>query len=352
MHLVYTSIALNYLPQARVLAKSLMQFHPNWHFVLLLSDKLPKDFNVKNEVFDEIVQIEDLGIPNFNKWAFKHSIVELCTAVKGPAAELFLKRKDVERVIYLDPDIKVFSPLTFLDLKFKKYDIILTPHLLDPEKIHSQPTNEIDTLKHGVFNLGFLAVKKSKQGKDFLQWWSSRLQHFCFDESDRGLFVDQKWCNLAPVFFDKLLILKNYGANVASWNLGEREITFRKGRYYANKDPLVFYHFTGFVSGKGKKSTKIFFSNRIIKTLWNDYSNDLFCAGASQNNYDWHYGYYNSGKKISPRARIGYRNSEVMQKIIKNPFSHQFLDNVFVLRLKASSILRFLKKSLSYLNIK
>ena len=81
MMLVYTSITKSYLPKARVLAISIKKFHPDWYFVLLLSDSLPEDFNLDSEPFDEILLANELNIPNFKSWAFCHSIVELCTAV-------------------------------------------------------------------------------------------------------------------------------------------------------------------------------------------------------------------------------------------------------------------------------
>jgi len=105
--LVYTSITKSYLPKARVLAKSVKKFHPDWTFVLLYSDDLPAGFNLVEEPFDEVLTIEDLGIPDWKQWAFGHTVVELCTAVKGTAAEVLAQRPGVDKVMYLDPDIKV-----------------------------------------------------------------------------------------------------------------------------------------------------------------------------------------------------------------------------------------------------
>lgn len=102
MH-VYTSITKSYLPKARVLAKSVKKFHPDWSFVLLYSDDLPENFDLSKEPFDEIITIDKLGIPNWERWAFGHTIVELCTAVKGTAAELLAQRSDVKKSYVLRP---------------------------------------------------------------------------------------------------------------------------------------------------------------------------------------------------------------------------------------------------------
>jgi len=167
--LVYTSVTKCYIPKARVLAKSVKKFHPDWEFQLLLSDNLPDDFDLNKEPFDGVVTIDQLGIPNWKSWAFGHTVVELCTAVKGVAGTLFAARPDVDKVMYLDPDIKVFNTLTHLDSLLDEHEILLTPHLLDAESnLDAIRDNEISALKHGTYNLGFYAARASGQGSEFI----------------------------------------------------------------------------------------------------------------------------------------------------------------------------------------
>lgn len=69
-----------------------------------------------------------------------------------------------------------------------------------------------------------------------------------YQDTQHGFFVDQLWCNLAPLFFEKVYILKDYGYNMAPWNLHERRIKEINGEEYilSNGEPLVFYHFSSF----------------------------------------------------------------------------------------------------------
>ena len=60
----------------------------------------------------------------------------------------------------------------------------------------------------------------------------------------RGLFVDQLWANLIPAYFDKVLIEKYPGYNMAHWNLHERYLTKTRDEYFVNDVPLVFFHFS------------------------------------------------------------------------------------------------------------
>ena len=246
--LVYTSVTKSYLPKARVLAKSVKRFHPDWLFVLLYSDSLPVGFDLAREPFDEVLTVEQLGFPNWKAWAFGHEVVELCTAVKGPAAEVLAQRPGIGKIMYLDPDIKVFSSLSSLEALLDQHEILLTPHLLDrEEEIDAVRDNEISALKHGVYNLGFFAARTSGQGLQFIRWWAARLRLFCRDDIPGGLFTDQRWCDLAPAFFSQLGIVRDPGCNVATWNIAHRPLSRDDTGHFLVRDvPLRFYHFTSY----------------------------------------------------------------------------------------------------------
>jgi hypothetical protein len=62
--------------------------------------------------------------------------------------------------------------------------IVLTPHQIKPEKeLSAIIDNEICSLKHGIFNLGFIGVSSSKTGKAFAKWWAERIYYFCRDDN-------------------------------------------------------------------------------------------------------------------------------------------------------------------------
>jgi tetrahydrodipicolinate N-succinyltransferase len=82
----YSSFTFSYLNRARVLYRTLRRFHPDWELVALITDEPPEGFcfDPATEPFDRVVYAQDLGIPHFTAWMFKHDVVEACTAVKGP----------------------------------------------------------------------------------------------------------------------------------------------------------------------------------------------------------------------------------------------------------------------------
>ena len=91
------------------------------------------------------------------------------------------------------------------------------------------PAIPIDTrnlaIKHGIFNLGFIGVRNTEEGRRFADWWAQRTQYLCRAEVANGLFTDQKWLNFAPVFFEGVAILKSPRHNVATWNLTTRRMS-------------------------------------------------------------------------------------------------------------------------------
>lgn len=321
---VFTSIALNYLAKARVLASTLKISHPNWKFHLYIADSNRSDFSLRtSEPFDSINWVEDLDIKNIRQWIFKHTIVELCTAVKGHIAHLLL-RSGAEKVIYLDPDIAVFNPLHDIERLLDRYPILLTPHLLEFENsIPAIMDNEVCSLKHGVFNLGFFAVNNQEEGMRFANWFEDRLLEFCHDEIQNGLFTDQKWCDLAPAFFPNLHILRDPGCNVASWNLSKRSLAFSPdGTILVNGSPLRFYHFTGYDSGAGSVMTRRYGNNsRILDEIWQWYRRQLEKHGQKDvGKREWHFGSFQNGQPIPKAARLLYRRREDLQTMFPDPF--------------------------------
>lgn len=250
----YTSININYLPKARVLASSIKEHCRNCKFSLILVDDIPEEINLENEPFDEIVSVDQLGIEveNLKLWIFQHTVVELCTAVKGPALVKFLMEGS-DKVVYLDPDIAVFDDLDCLNQLLDEHDVIITPHQTIPERNKQDIiNNEICSLKHGIYNFGFYAVKNSENGLRYAEWWRDRLIDFCYDDIPNGIFTDQRWGDLAPAMFDGIFIWKDPGCNVSTWNLTNRHITKQDDTYYVNHSKLKFYHFSGFDSGDQK----------------------------------------------------------------------------------------------------
>ena len=239
-----TIVSPNYLAYARVLGDSIAQHAPQAQFRVLVVNR--PDPQVRAAVAEAGVQATfatELGIPDFERLAYKYDLVELNTALK-PSFLKSLFAQGFDRVVYLDPDICLYQPPSPVDDALEQAEIVLIPHALAPVMDGLRPS-DIDFLRTGTFNLGFVALRKGSDSSALLDWWESRCLAQGFNDPGYGTFVDQKWMDLAPCYFKSVHILKHPGCNVAYWNLHERTVQAGPKGYEVSGSPLVFFHFSG-----------------------------------------------------------------------------------------------------------
>ncbi|KQY45722.1 hypothetical protein ASD32_10960 [Rhizobium sp. Root483D2] len=286
-------------------------------------DRPPKGFleTEWEKDFDVILDPEIL-FPDWKAFVFKHDIVEACTAVKGRALQHILD-SGAEKVIYLDPDIAVFHPLDHIAEKLDTASVILTPHQVDPNSSAVDfMDNEQISLKYGIYNLGFIAVKNDAIGNAVAAWWNDCLYRACYDSIEDGIFTDQKYCDLIPCLFDNVYIERHPGYNVASWNISQRNVKIgQDGKIAVNDDLLRFYHFTK-INSDGEGMTRRFAAgNYAVFEIWNWYKRRLRTLEVPgiPNRY-WHYGQLEDGTPIPKSIRLFFRNNLSLMNY-ENPFS-------------------------------
>lgn len=301
------------------LAESVKRHCPSARFVLCLVERDVPQAATAFADFDDVVLAKDAGWDDFDSFMFRHSIVEASTAVKPRFLQYLLERfKDDTKFVYLDPDVLVYSNLSELEAMLDHETIVVCPHLLRPGNIDM----EISSLAHGSYNLGFLAVSRSKNAQDFVAWWAERLFYFCYDDQSRGIFTDQKWIDLAPCFYD-VKVLKHHGYDFATWSLLGSDLHEGNGDYVINGDPLRFIHFSGLDSGTIDKAIGWWLTDQNRDTfvaLYAQYKQLLTRHGQAElGKTPWSYATYIDGRKISKDARIAYRNRELWPRI-PSPF--------------------------------
>lgn len=321
---IYTSAACNYIPKVRMLFASLRQHHPEAVLHLLLADGMTDLLDLSKEPFDEVTMLADLNVPHWKGWAFCHTIVELATAMKPLFLQSLLERDDCAKVLYLDPDMVVYSRLDDILASLDEANITLTPHQVSPEQtISAIVDNEICSLRHGVYNLGFIGVANTDEARRFAAWWAHRVFYFCRAEIPNGLFTDQRWIDLVPAFFTGVAIQRSSRHNVATWNITTREmVRDDQGQYLVDGEPLGFYHFTGFDSGDHKiMAIKNAAGNAALHRLvqWYEDSTRLL-AQDPLSQVPWAFGAYSNGVAIPRTHRFLYRQRTDLQRAFPDPF--------------------------------
>lgn len=302
----FTVCNISYFPRAIVLAKSLYKTE-GIKLIIYIADG--KAAGLPLMEYYEIRWLSEEGIPCFKHLAFMYDVTEFCTCVK-PYLTIKLLR-DFQYVIYLDPDICIYSGLSDLYALLEKYPILLTPHYTipidDPQKEY-----DIGLMRFGSFNLGFYAVNNSKESINFLDWWSVRCLKLGFAESQFGLSVDQKWVSIAPCFFENIKILFDLGLNMAFWNIHERSLTMSGDIYLVNKKfTLKFFHFSSFDIDNPKIiSTRPHNWNKTgradLAEICVNYAASLGENDFGLSNHKYSFDYMSNGDYISPTLRRAY----------------------------------------------
>jgi hypothetical protein len=292
-----------------------------------LIDRLPSQFDSSAQ--PSILFADQLGIPNWKRFAFQYTPFELSCALK-PYAMSFLIDQGYDRTIFLDADIYVYSPLDSVLRGLEQSSIVLTSHLLRPLPEDGRRPSHQAYLASGAFNGGLVACRADETGRAFLAWWASRLKSDCYVDQSQGVFVDQKWLDLVPSLFPSVHIVRNPGCNTGHWTLsqfafsGDPNQGFRVGDH-----PLECFHFSNFLPSDPfefmRTQTRVTFaSSPALEQIVANYHATLRLNGASQySNLGCELETLSDGTKIKPEWREAIRRQHSSFHAIEDPFDHE-----------------------------
>lgn len=335
---VFTIVAKNYIGLGEILGKSLHKYNPEVDFKIFVAD----EFRVKPDILPaEVVIAKEIlkwDECRYRDMSFKYNLTEFCTAIK-PGCGLYLLSQGYEKVIYLDPDIFIYSSISPILESLDSHEMCLTPQVLGIHKEYTGEHPEWHMNVNGIFNLGFFGIRNTPNMKKLLEWWDIRLIDSCFSERTLGQFTDQKWMDWAHGFLGdgRVTTLCNLGINMAPWNFFERKIVkdgdvfFVEFRTDENKgrDRLIFIHFSGYDYRKMKNGEV--YHNRMNLNDYPDLADvmglyrdaivedaDLFDSFITE---EYSYSKYENGDMIEPFHRRLYHGLPIDIRINTNPFN-------------------------------
>ncbi len=301
MKLIYTVCTANYLYQALTMGESLKKTNPDYELIIGLVDELPlSDFVIPYQIIP-ISEVQEVNLSGFKG---EYTVMEVATACK-PIFGLYLFEKypDLVKLIYFDTDLWITDSIEPIEKNLDSYDIIITPHITQPIDLQEE-WNEKQFLNAGLYNTGFVGMKRSENTFKFLNWWKNHLKHYGYYDFCNGMGIDQLCVNFVPIFYDKVLIEYSPAYNLAYWNIHEREVSFENGKYVINgKENLMFFHFSGYTPDKPNLLSKHIKSSKIsnypvLNPLFKEYNDALL-----KNHFQFFkqitpvYGIYNPPKK-------------------------------------------------------
>ncbi|MFD1143390.1 hypothetical protein ACFQ4C_19835 [Larkinella insperata] len=236
-----TVCTIRQLPQALALGESLHQHHPADSFVIGLCDDpshLPTGFTIPYPT----VLLSDLSIPDQDQLSQQYTPAEFVAACKPLFIKhLYARQPENTWLIYLDPSVYLYQPLTEVRSRYADATLMLTPHLLKPLTDNAYP-DEKHFQNVGLYSSGFVGLRHTAETTRFLDWWSSRVPERAFARPCEGMYTDQIWLVLTPGLFEGVTIVKNPGWHLGLWNLHERP---------TDETSLVFLNYKGIVDQEG-----------------------------------------------------------------------------------------------------
>ena len=341
-----TIASANYLPRVKVLEQSLKTYHPESRLHILLCEQ-PLEVITLSQRAGHLFLAPDAVCNDWQTLAFRYEITEYNTALKPYLLE-FLLDTHCDAVIYLDPDIEVFSSLDSVLALFECHDLLLTPHVCLPLAVDGLRTGIDETIRAGIYNLGFIGISGSDEARRALRWWRDVCRDYCYFDVDHRYFVDQFWAAALPAFIQRFHCLRDAGCNVAYWNVFQRGLVKSGDRWLTGNDALKFFHFSGLPEEIRLVSRH---QNRVSAEPGTDLFELLveYRTKISQNNWvifgasPYSFARYSDHFPIRAIERLAYDEMSILERVeLGNPFSQSA-------RMQAAGNLRIDRSRLSLL---
>ncbi len=268
-----TVASRRFLGQARVLADSFFEQHPDGRFAVLIPDAGGVDPKLDERV--EVLHPLDVGLDRAeaNRMALAYTVKELSCALKVHVARHLIGRGDT--VVLLDGDVCIYDDLTPVAELAERESLVLTPHALTP---HATPDHYPSTrglaprrvnalgaeqmvVLAGTYNTGLVAL--SPEARPFVEWWAGRVARYSLLETSRGLFQEQGWTALAPALFP-CHVLREHGWNVSGFHLHDRDIEWAGDKPLIAGEPVRCFHYITFDPAQPDQLTR----DDQIRAVW------------------------------------------------------------------------------------
>lgn len=245
----FTCCTCNHAARANTLGSSLAETNPDIDFVVCFVDRPAGAEPSRLTAFPSCF-LSDTHGKRLHDMAARYSPFELSCAAKTLAGRRLMEmRPSADKFLYLDADIMVYASLEPALAALDEYAMVITPHARRPVTPDGRSPDDTSFLRHGAYNAGFFAFRRDAETVRIFDWLDQRLEAMCIDRPLSGLYVDQKWYDLLPVYFaDGVGVLRHRGVNASYWNLHEVALTRSQSGAWevGGGEPLVFFHFSGY----------------------------------------------------------------------------------------------------------
>lgn len=228
----------NYLGQGLALYKSLDTHCLPFHlWILALCDDALRCLKRLNLVNVTIISMKEFETPELLRVRPTRTWQEYIWTCTGSLILHVLSHySNVDHINYIDSDCFFFGNSLPVFIEIGDASIGITPH-------RSSPPWRPWASKNGIYNVGLVYAKKSREGVACIKHYAKQCIEWCYYRYEDGKFCDQKYLDDWPKHWGAHSI-RHKGANLAPWNQADQyKYSLRGGTIYVDEDPLIWYHF-------------------------------------------------------------------------------------------------------------
>jgi len=187
-----------------------------------------------------LVTVEDLERhdQDVSRARSNRSLVEFYFTIKSFLCLYILDSHPyVDLITYLDADLYFFGSPAVIIEEMTGYSIGITPHRF--------PVHLKQSEQYGLFNAGFISIRRDETGTSCLRWWRNSCFTWCHDYVSEGRFADQRYLDNILDIFPNVKSIRNKGINAAPWNISQYRCSRKGDIIKIDDDVLTLYHFHG-----------------------------------------------------------------------------------------------------------
>lgn len=234
-----TIVTPDHLDRALALRASLQAIGIEPVFVVLTT--APMDRRVDDATIIELARLAEVDARAQTLASRYVSTADQLRWCLKPVLISHLLRSTASRVIYCDADMCFFGDPAPLLAPLGSSGVVLTPHWRPSLPLVSERSFCLNFLD-GLYNAGCVAADRS--GLPAMDWWISACLFACERDHARGLYDDQRYLDLMPVYFSQTTLCRHQGFNVADWNMHLRAAGPDGSRPVPDTWPISLVHFT------------------------------------------------------------------------------------------------------------
>ena len=205
------------------------------------------------------------------------SIGEYCWTCTTPLLLHLIDRSPADAVVtYVDADSRFFSNPSAILEELGSGSIYIHEHDFAPEYAGL-------TASAGRFNVGVVAFRNDREGRQCLERWKAQCIDECVMDPEAGKCGDQNYLDEWPELYPSLVISAHSGIGLAPWNIGKHKIEMSRGRVMSDGRPAVFYHYHSLRQLLPRIGVKLIvmakgyaLSTNVIDVFYRPYSRDLW----------------------------------------------------------------------------